>query len=415
VQKPSIAYILKGYPRLSETFIAQEVYALEQRGYNIHLFALKHPKDRKKHHFHSWIEAPILYLLEHPILEPIRALSAIGFYLKQKKYPNLVPLIWQDMKKYKSVKPLKRFLQALVFLNECPERVSHIHGHFIHAPSSVAYYAHLLSGKTLTISAHAKDIWESPLWDLQRKIKASNWVASCHHEAAEYLQNISEDPQKIHLIHHGIDFKRFPIKKVHKNDRDGSSSDKQVRLITLGRLVPKKGFDTLLKALALLPSNLHWHMILAGGGEDKRKLKSLAQNLGMRSKIDFAGPLSAHEVKHLYEKGDVFILPAKVTESGDRDGIPNVLMEAMSQGVSVISTFVGGIPELITHEKNGMLVQPDDPQGLMLSIEHLILNPSLRFQLAQNAQEKLRISFDLKKGIEKLDALFRHDSILRAA
>ncbi|MDP3533638.1 MAG: glycosyltransferase family 4 protein [Alphaproteobacteria bacterium] len=415
MKKINIAYILKGYPRLSETFIAQEIYALEQKGYQIHLFALKQPKDRKKHHFHSWVEAPITYLLEHPVLEPIRLIQAIRFYQKKLNYPNLLPLIWQDMKRQKSMKPLKRFFQALVFLNECPKDVDHIHGHFIHAPTSVAYYAHLLSGKTLTISAHAKDIWESETWDLERKIKAATWVASCHHEAAEYLRNITDYPEKIQLVHHGLDFKRFPIKPPVLNDHDGSSVDKKIRLIALGRLVPKKGFDVLLNALSMLPKRIHWHLSLGGGGEEKRRLKSLAQELGIAEHVDFLGPLSAYEVKNLYDNGDIFILPAKVTESGDRDGIPNVLMEAMSHGVSVISTFVGGIAELITHEKNGLMVPSDDSQALMFSIEHLVMNPALRHELATKAQKKLKTEFDLKKGVEKLDALFKHNSFLRAA
>ena len=415
MQKLNIAYILKGYPRLSETFVAQEVYALEQKGYHIHLFALKHPVDHKKHHFHSWIEAPITYLIEHPFLEPIRILKAIFFYLKTKKYPNLLPLIWRDIQKEKSIKPLKRFLQALVFLNECPENVTHIHGHFIHAPTSVAYYAHLLSGKCLTISAHAKDIWSSPEWDLVRKIQASKWVATCHQEATDYLQKISGCKDKIHLVHHGLDFKRFPIHKPKLNSRDGSSADKKVRLIALGRLVPKKGFDTLLRALALLPETFHWHLTLGGGGDESHKLKSLARDLGLNLKIDFPGPLSAHEVRHLYEKGDIFILPSKIMESGDRDGIPNVLLEAMSLGIPVIGTCVGGIPELITHKKNGILVESESPEKLLMGIEYLMVNPSVRYELAREAQTKLKESFDLKKGIEKLDDLFRQDSILRAA
>ena len=137
--------------------------------------------------------------------------------------------------------------------------------------------------------------------------------------------------------------------------------------------------------------------------------------MGIAEHVDFLGPLSAYEVKNLYDNGDIFILPAKVTESGDRDGIPNVLMEAMSHGVSVISTFVGGIAELITHEKNGLMVPSDDPQALMFSIEHLIMDPALRHELAIKAQKKLKTEFDLKKGVEKLDALFKHNSFLRAA
>lgn len=393
----------------------QEISALEQKGYNIQLFALHHPRKRKRHHFHVLLEKPIIYLIENFIYEPISLIKALIFYKKNKKLNSIWPIIQEDIIKTKSLSPLKLFFQTLIFLKNCPRTTTHIHAHCISEPSDIAYYAHLISGKNFSIAAHTKDVWTTPSWNMKRKIEKAEWITVCNKESKKHLLELSLIPNKIHLIHHGIDLKRFPLRKPKLSTRNGQSPDDPVRIIALGRLVPKKGFSILLKALALLPKELHWKLTLGGGGIESNLLKETVMKLALQDKVSLLGPLSAHEVRHLYDEGDLFVLPSRVTEDGDRDGLPSVLLEAISAGVSIVSTYTGGIPELIQDQENGFLIEPNQIEALMFGIKHLLQNPNLRYEFSKKAQEKLLEHFDLETGIEKLDVLFRNYPILRAA
>ncbi|NNF77324.1 MAG: glycosyltransferase, partial [Rhizobiales bacterium] len=246
----AIAFVLKGYPRLSETFIAQEIRGLELQGLDIRIVSLRQPYDATSHPIHEEIEAPVSYLPEYLHDAPFRVLAAWWKVRGRPGYRTALKHWLRDLKRDVSRNRIRRFGQALVMAAELPPDVERLHAHFIHTPASVTRYASVITGLPWTCSAHAKDIWTSPDWELQEKMSSTGWVSVCTEYGAEHLRTLGADPDKVRLIYHGIDLARFSNPVNHARNADGSDAGNPVQLITVGRAVSKKGIDTLLEALA---------------------------------------------------------------------------------------------------------------------------------------------------------------------
>ena len=170
----------------------------------------------------------------------------------------------------------------------------------------------------------------------------------------------------------------------------------------MARLVAKKGVDTLLQALSTLPADLHWRYLHIGGGQEKAKLKARADELGLGERIEWLGAKPQTEVLAAYRRADLFVLASRIADDGDRDGLPNVLMEAGSQELPAISTSVSAVPELITDGENGLLVPPDDARALASAIESLIRDPARRLQLGETARRTVIERFSMNAGLDVL-------------
>ncbi len=397
--KHTITILLKGYPRLSETFIAQEILSLQRRGYAIKLVSLRHPTDKKTHPIHDEITAPVNYLPEYLYLEPIRVLKAWWFWRSQPNYQKTFKIWFQHWLKDRSFNRIRRFGQALVLAAELDEDVRLLYAHFLHTPASVAWYTAHLTDLPWAVSAHAKDIWTSPEWELAEKLADLSWLVTCTEANTHYLKNLAKNPSIVHLQYHGIDLQRFPI--VEKKSQRSSS----LTLISVGRAVPKKGYPTLLRALSLLPPDLDWRFVHIGGGAEKGSLQQLASKLGLAERIDWLGARPQKEVLAAYREADLFVLASEITGDGDRDGLPNVLMEAQSQGLCCLSTTISGIPELIEHGENGYLVPPKDPNALAQALETLLRDTRYRQQLAEEGLHRLQARFDHQYCMDQLVAL----------
>ena len=408
-----IAVILKGYPRLSETFIAQELLGLERAGYSLDLFSMRHPTDPKRHPVHDEIAAPVVYLPEYLRDEPWRVLKA---WVKAHRLPGYGKALrrWLcDLPGDISRNRVRRFGQALVLATELPAGTVHLHAHFIHTPGSVAHYASLLTGLPWTCSAHAKDIWTSEEDDLRGKLAAAEWVVTCTRSGWQYLRSLSSSPQRVHLSYHGLDLKRFAPPTGSASTRNGAQQQEPVELLTVCRAVEKKGLDTLVDALALLPEDLNWRFTHIGAGDLVAKLKEQAERCGISERIRWQGPRDQSEVLAAYGASDIFVLPCRIAADGDRDGLPNVIVEAQSQGLCCVSTDVSGVPELIDDGANGLLVLPDEPQQLADALARLIADPAARSQMGSAGQDRVRKDFDFRASIAKLKELF--DSVLPAS
>ena len=402
-----VAVVLKGYPRLSETFIAQEILELERAGFDISIISLRHPTDKHTHPVHAEIKAPKHYLPEYIYQELFRVWWAkINCTLKIRFWKTL-PVFFKDFIRDPSANRIRRWGQAMVLAHEYADDCDHIYAHFLHTPCSVARYAALISGKSFSISAHAKDIWTSPEWEIQEKLEDCDWLVTCTEGGADYLAQLAPKG-RVHLVYHGLDLSRFPSPERTASKNDGSSKNKSVKLVTVGRAVAKKGIDTLIHALANLPDELHWHWTHIGGGPLKKDLENLVAELGIQERCDFKGALPQSEVLETYIKSDLFILPSRIDETGDRDGLPNVIVEAQSQKMAVISTNISGIPELIQNDNNGILIQPDKIDDLAKAIEKLCRDPKTRDQMGKAGEEKVRSQFSHKQTIGDIVSLLNH-------
>ena len=400
----AVAFVLKGYPRLSESFIAQEILGLKKRGLDIRLFSLRRPTDGRRHPVHAEIGGGATYLPEYLYREPLRVLRSWQRVRRFPGYAEALKVWLADLRRDPTPNRIRRFGQALVLARELPPDAKWIHAHFLHTPATVARYAAIILGLPWSCSAHAKDVWTTPAWEKTEKIEHCQWMVTCTRTNVEHFASLT--PGLVDLVYHGIDFRRFPPPGREPSLRDGGDSGDPVRLLSVGRAVEKKGYAGLIEALGRLPNDVHWRLDHIGGGVLLGDLKRRARRAGLDGRIHWLGPQSQDAVLEAYRAADAFVLNCRVAGDGDRDGLPNVLMEAQSQGVSCLSTRISAIPELINDEDTGLLVAPDDAGALAAALERLITTPGLRRRLGQAGAARVSACFDFDDNIGRLAAKF---------
>lgn len=401
-----IAFVLKGYPRLSETFIAQEIRALERHGLEIRIYSMRLPTDPAVHPVHQEIMAPVTYLPEYLHHQPLRVLRSWRLARRRPGWRKAWVKFLADLRRDFSRNRVRRLGQAMVLAAELPIEIGWLHAHFLHTPASVVRYAAQLLSLPWSASAHAKDVWTTPAWELRDKLADCRWLVTCTALNARYLKGLAPSEAKVSLLYHGLDLDRFPTFTSPCRTADGTDPDHPVVLLSVGRAVEKKGYAGLLEALALMPVELSWRFIHIGGGALLGKLQRSAAELGLAHRITWHGPQSQQNVLHAYRAADLFVLACRIAADGDRDGLPNVLMEAQSQGLACIATEVSAIPELIIEGETGILVPPDDPVRLSRALHRLIRFPDYRRRLGSAAAQRVRWLFPAEKGIEQLAQRF---------
>jgi len=410
-----VAVVLKGYPRLSETFIAQELLGLQQRGLAFEIVSLRHPTDRAAHPVHAAIAAPVRYLPEYLYQEPLRVLRSWWKARRLPGYRAARATWWRDVRRDPTPNRVRRFGQACVLAAELDPAIRHLYAHFLHTPSSVARYAAIMSRRSWSASAHAKDIWTTPGWEKREKLADLAWAVTCTAVGRDHLAALAPDPGRVDLLYHGLDLTDFPP-PAERPARDGSDPADPVVIASVGRAVAKKGYDDLLAALAALPADLHWRFVHIGGGGLIKALREQARALGIADRITWSGAQPRAAVLAALAAGDLFVLASKIAGDGDRDGLPNVLMEAQAAGLAAVATRVAAIPELIEDGVTGVLVPPEDPSALAAALEVVARDPARRRALGAAGRERVRTAFGHDAGLDRLAARFGlGDSPRRAA
>lgn len=396
-----LAVVVKGWPRLSETFIAQELVALEEAGHDLDIWSLRHPSDTKTHPLHDRLKAKVRYLPEYLHHDPARVWQARAIAKTLPGYAAAYDIWRRDLARDLDKNRIRRFGQACVLAAELPAETRGLYAHFLHTPASVARYAAIMRGLPWSFSAHAKDIWTSPDWEISEKLSddssGATFGATCTAYGAAQLRRLSADPARIDLVYHGLDLSRFPYPPDHAPRR----ADDPLRLVSVGRLVEKKGFDRLIAALAQLPSSLDWHWTHIGGGPLSDPLEKQAETAGIAARITWSGPCDQPQVIDHMRNADLFVLPSRIAEDGDRDGLPNVLMEAASQRLPILTTAVSAIPEFIDDGVHGTLSK-DTPDALAAAITRLAADPVRTREMADTALARLRAEFVMEPGVVRL-------------
>jgi glycosyltransferase involved in cell wall biosynthesis len=402
---PSIVVVVKGYPRVSETFVAQELAALERRGFRLLIVSLRRPYDGLLHPVHTAIRAPVLYLPEYLVEAPGRVLAGHGrsLWRAPRRYVRSLVLWLADLVRDPSASRVRRFGQAGVLAAELPPGTRHLHAHFLHTPASVARYAAVMTGSGLSLSGHAKDVWTCRPWELREKLRAACFAVTCTAENHAYLARIAPGA-RITLVYHGLDRTLFAPPPSFGSHRDGSDPADPVRLLAVGRFQPKKGFDLLLDAVARVER--HVTLTLVGYGPLEADLRTRARRLGLESRVRFTGPLDQPALLEVYRASDLFVTSPRIAPDGDRDGLPNVVVEALSQGLPVVASRIAAIPEIVEDEVNGLLVPPEEPAPLAAALERLVGDPGRRRRLGATALERLGDRWDVEAGADRLAALF---------
>jgi glycosyltransferase involved in cell wall biosynthesis len=404
VSGPRVAVVLKGWPRLSETFIAQEIAGLEARGVALEIWSLRRPTDKLRHPVHDRVAGRTVYLPEYLKDAPGRVLRS---WWKARRLPGYAAArgkLIADLRRDPTANRLRRWGQALVLAAELPASIEHLHVHFLHTPASVTRYAATMRGLPWSASAHAKDIWTSEPWEVAAKLADCAWLTTCTSQGLERLRAQAPSPDRLHLIYHGLDFAHLPAPPALRPMRDGSDPADPVVILSIGRKVEKKGYVDLLEALARLPAGLHWRFEHVGGGALGGKLEARAAELGIAERCHWLGAQSQKQVFAALARADLFVLASKRAADGDQDGLPNVLMEAAHQRLPIVSTRAAAIAEFIDDGANGLLAAPAAPADLAHAVERLVRAPALRRRLADAANHTVRTRFSFDAGVDWIAA-----------
>lgn len=381
-ETPVIGYVVKRYPRYSETFIVNEILSHERAGAKIHIFALRPPNDTHFQDIISKVKAPVHYL---PSSKP-KADSWLQMIAKlAPSLPGLQQHLAENLDH-----GARELLQAVLLAEQVHLLgISHLHAHFATFPAEVTRLAALFAGISYSFTAHAVDIFHETTRtaDLQQKFSDAAFTVTVSDYNVNYLQQrLGPIPSPIHRIYNGMDLGRFSWK---------SPLERPPEIISVGRLVEKKGFRYLIDAcLVLKQRKVDFRCQIIGMGALKSELAAQIVNLGLSAQVKLVGPMPQAAVRAALQSAAVFAAPCIVAEDGNRDGLPTVLLESMALGTPCISTDVTGIPEVIKDNQTGYLVPQHDSEKLADALEEMLRDSSKREYLSMNARQLIEESFN---------------------
>ena len=397
-----IGFLVKTYPKVSETFILGEILGLERCGVPLHIFSLQRPTDDVSHAATANVAADVSYVLAASWTRA-RALATLREQLQllltnpRRYFATLIFAL-----RCGEANRLKTFLQAgSLALQARNADVAHLHAHFASEPATIAELAHKLSGLTYSISAHAKDIYLSDPVALRRKLNSACFTVTCTEYNRRHLAAVAGPEARVLRMYHGVDIERFDPATVAATPQQGPAL-----ILSVGRLREKKGFPILINACRrLADEGVAFRCEIVGYGPDAEKLQTLIDRSGLRSLVQLVGKLTHEQLILRYRAATLFVLPCQISADGDRDGIPNVLLEAMAMQLPVVSTDVSGIPEVVQHRINGLIVPPENSDALMKAMRCLIENPAMRKELGANGRQVVAARFSNETNLKLLRSL----------
>lgn len=398
---PTLGVLVRVWPKLSETFILEEVLGLERQGVPLRIYSLAPAGDEVRHDAVLRVRAP------HREVPPASLRCAFGLALAHLRSLVAAPAAWLGALRLALADGgagLGAFARAGWLADRLRrDGVTHLHAHFIAEPADVAQLTAAAAGVPFSISAHAKDIYTSREHDLRRRLQAARFTVTCTEHNLRTLAAVAPGAA-LHRMYHGIDHAVF-----HPQQRDTAAGDSAAPLLlAVGRLRAKKGLDTLIDACAVLRQRGRaFRCEIVGYGEEREALRERIRALGLEDCFTLPGKLAREQVIARYATAAVFVQPSRITADGDRDGIPNVLLEAMSMGVPVVASEVSGIPELVADRHNGLLVPADDPRALADAVARLLDDPALAARLAAAGRQTVTERFDNDRNLSQLTRLLQ--------
>lgn len=382
----TVAYLTKRFPRLSETFILDEILGLEAAGLPLRLYAIANPAESHVQPDIVRVASPVSYLRHSGVAGAVGDLVAtLGAHLqlmvtRPRRYLNVAGEVLHSQDRRNAIRHFGYAGRFAVTVRRAHAR--HLHAAFAHTPASIVRYTHLLTGLPFSFGAHAKDLYRSDPVNLAIQAVEARFVLVCSQSAGTALSQISGPRARIVLAYHGVDSNRFaPARTQH-------AGTGPVRILAVGRLVPKKGYPVLLEALhRLVASGTDLQCQIVGAGDLAGELDASIDRLGLGGLVTLSGASTHQEVAQAYRRADLFVQSSVVLPDGDRDGIPNSLLEAMSSGLAVVASNVSGIPEILTDSRTGLLVPPGDAGALAEALGRLAHDPALRASLGGAARE----------------------------
>ena len=390
-----LVVLVNGFPRLSETFVLNELLDFERRGLRLHVVALRQPDEIVQQEALAKLRASVEYLDDGTLWSrrlAVRTAHAALLLRRGASYFDALADVLRSPDFSRSALAGAALLaHRLVRLGSPP-----LYVHFAHKPGTHGRFAARFAGVPYALSAHAKDVWLTPPGELKAKASDAEVVLTCTEEARAYVHGLVGGSTQVHRVYHGVDVP--PV--LPQIDRGGTRV-----VLLVARLVEKKGVDLLIRAAALLRMRgADFVVRIAGDGPEWARLQRLAHELGVADQVSFLGPLTESEVRAEYGRATVFALPCQVLPNGDRDGLPNVLLEAMAHGLPVVSTTLAGVREAVVDGESGLLVAPRDEVGLADALERLLADGVLRARLGANARRGVAERLDRHANLPAVHA-----------
>lgn len=403
--KKTILYIAASLPKRSETFVYRELFALRESGIDVKAASVHKPEyhlgnerlDELANHITTVYGSGYLRMITDVFIELVgnfqQSIKTIFLGLKDAltdydiAFSRRPKVFWQCLGGIALSRRIKKW------------GIAHIHAHMAHVPTTIAMYCAKQLNITFSFTGHAADLFVQRTM-LKKKLTRSAFVACIsewHRSFYGKIAKLGED--RMPIIRCGVDVDYF--------SRKSRSQNKTIRILTVGRLVRKKGFDVLLESLDRLNSEKYkFECLLVGEGPEKGRLEELCGKLRLKDSVSFVGEKSSQEVRDLMRSSDIIALPCRVDIQGDRDGIPVVLMEGMACELSVIAGDLPAIRELIQNNENGLLVQPDNVSDLTNALRRLIEDADYRDKIGRQGRQKIIAEFSLQKNRDRLIKAF---------
>jgi glycosyltransferase involved in cell wall biosynthesis len=410
-----VIYLVRSWPRLSQTFVVEEILALERRGVDLVVVALTRSGEDLVQPQVGAVRAPVL-LLEAASLRgrlrdhvtvlrrcPRRYLATAAYaltrpWLARGYTRSSAPRCWSD-----AVQVAALVLDLVAGAPAGAHRPTHLHAHFAHDPALVGALTTRLTGLPFSITAHARDLVQTPPRALAARLRHADAVITCCAANVAHLRAVlpASALPPVHLVHHGVRLDTLPT------DRPGPSTTLVPSIVSVGRLVEKKGYADLLRALTRLrATGQPFTCAIYGDGPLRAELEELRDTLGLADRLTLAGAVPHTDALAAIARADVFVLAPRVTADGDRDGIPNVLVEAMGCGTPVVTTDAGGVAELVRHDANGLLGPPGDRDWLAAALARVLGDGALAARLGQAGRQTVLADYDVEVAAARLATLF---------
>jgi colanic acid/amylovoran biosynthesis glycosyltransferase len=393
-----VGYVLKRFPRISETFVASELIELERLGEELTVFAVSRPDEPFTHDFVGELRAQLVYLPHRPLREPVRVARAVRQVLASHARGWLRAAgysLWPPR-----LKGLRRLLQATVLRAEMERAgIDHAHAHFATAAARLANLAWRMGGPSYSVTVHAKDIYhqEVRVDHLRDKLAPARFVATVSNANRDYLESVLDLNGRLRVVPNSVNLRRLgPVKE---------NAAEPGLVLSVARLIEKKGLADLVEACGRVAGRgTSLRLEIVGEGPLRAELEAAAARLGVEAR--FRGALPQEQVLELIGRAAVFCLPCVIAADGDRDGLPTSVLEAMALGVPVVTTAVSGLAEAVVHEQTGLVVPQHDPMALAASIERLLRDGELAARLSAAGRSHVERNYSLERSATLLRSLF---------
>jgi colanic acid/amylovoran biosynthesis glycosyltransferase len=402
---PRVGYVLKKYPRLSETFILDEILGLEATGVDVSVFSLRLPDEGRFHGDLGRVRAGVRYLPDVGSSSSLQAFRAL-WSLKERGLDGLGSAL-RFLDRLPPDRRARLLVQALHLAGQASrEGLQHLHAHFMTVAAQTAYLAHLFTGVPFSVTAHAKDVYREtldPAVFRQIATAATAVVTVCRANRRYIEDRILAGGGRVEVVYNGVDLERL---------RADVGARERGLILGVGRLVPKKGYHVLVEACRVLADRgVDFRCLIVGDGEERARLLEQRQRLGLSDRVHLPGAASREEVLSLMRRARVLAAPSVTGPDGNRDALPTVLLEALALGLPVVSTPVGGIPEIVDPGVHGLLVPEGDPVALTEALAAALRDDARWTRMAEAGPCRAAERFDRSKTLGALIEVFRRSAL----